>query len=364
MAPKLAKPKLKVGVGCKRPAPPQAAAPAAAIARTFEFSLELRTGEVDRANADYLLELENWLDTINGHPLFHNMTEQEPRQITNSAEDTGFQSVLDTDLYQKAIASGNYTAGGSLLWVDLRWSATPGVPLRLQAVKKLSTTLFKEPNPYPGALHVAVTPGYLPLSHRGGWQGVSPEDLTHGLIFAVAEAVRSEADNADRLNAWKRCLLSTTFHFKVLPTPEQRTWYALQQRENVSAVHLVVHRSCFQRCPELARVRQLRAETTGAEVTVQMVYDVYHKNLAMVPGAAGTVTLNFCDNASTIVLKLFEVLAIHDVLLEADSLQGLKVGSNVFDSHTRLQAILNKTGSNVDHRTWVVEGLFFMMKSG
>ena len=204
MVPKLAKPKLKVGVGGKRPAPPQAAAPAAAIACTSEFSLELRTGEVDRANTGYLLELENWLDTINGHPLFHNMSSQEPRQITNSAEDTGFQSVFDNDLYQKAIASGNYTAGGNLFWVDLRWSATPGVPLRLQAVKKLSKTLFHEPSPYPGALHVAVAPGYEPLNHRGGWHGVSPEELTHGMIHAVAEAVRTEADNAVLLNDWKR----------------------------------------------------------------------------------------------------------------------------------------------------------------
>jgi hypothetical protein len=145
-------------------------------------------------------------------------------------------------------------------------------------------------------------------------------------------------------------LLSTTFTFKVLANPEPRTWYALQQRENVSAVHLVVHRSCFQRCHEVARIRQRRAETTSAEVTSQMVYDAYQKNLAMVPGAAGTVTLNFCDTASTVVQKLFDVPAVHAVLLEADALQGLKVGGNVFDSHSRLQIILNKTGTNVDHR--------------
>ena len=65
------------------------------------------------------------------------------------------------------------------------------------------------------------------------------------MIFAVADAVRSEAENTDLLNAWKRCLLSTTFTFKALATAEQRAWYALQQRENVSAVHLVVHRSRF-----------------------------------------------------------------------------------------------------------------------
>ena len=66
-----------------------------------------------------------------------------------------------------AIASGTYTAGGSLLWLGLRWSATPGVPLRLHAVKKLPNTLFDEPKPYPGALRVAVTPGYAPLNHWG-----------------------------------------------------------------------------------------------------------------------------------------------------------------------------------------------------
>ena len=53
----------------------------------------------------------------------------------------------------------------------------------------------------------------------------------------------------------------------------------------------------------------------------------------------------------------------HAVLLGAGSLQGLKVGANVFDSHSRLQVILNKTGTNVEHRIWVAEGLYYMAKS-
>ena len=87
------------------------------------------------------------------------------------------------------------------------------------------------------------------------------------MICAASGAARSEAGNADLLNAWKRCLLSTTFAFQVLATPEKRAWYALQQCEGVSAVHLVAHRSCFQRRHEVARVRQRLAETTGAKVT-------------------------------------------------------------------------------------------------
>ena len=192
---------------------------------------------------------------------------------------------------------------------------------------------------------------------------MSPEEIAHAMIFAVAQAVRQEGGNADYLNAWKRCLLSATFTFKLLPTAEARTWYALQQRENVSAVHMVVHRPCFQRCHEVLRLRQRLLET-NADATAHMIFQVYQENLTMVQGAAGTVTLSFCDCAATIMNKLIEVPEINAVFTEADAMQGRVQGTNVFDSHTRLQTIVNKTGTNVEHRIWVVQGLFYMMTSG
>ena len=73
---------------------PAELAPAAAP----DFSLEHRAGEVGRANSDYLLELEHALDAINGHPVFHNMVAEEPRQLTDSADETGFQRTFDNDL--------------------------------------------------------------------------------------------------------------------------------------------------------------------------------------------------------------------------------------------------------------------------
>jgi hypothetical protein len=85
----------------------------------------------------------------------------------------------------------------------------------------------------------------------------------------------------------------------------------------------------------------------------------------MTPGAPGTVTMNFCDNVSTIAQKLIEVPAINAVLLEADSLVGRTVGTNnVFESQSRLQVILNKSGANVEHRIWWVEGMLYWMKKG
>ena len=185
--------------GTKKKAAAAAAPAEPAAAAAADFSL--RASDAGRG---YLLELENALATING---FHSMVGEEPR--TGSAAETGF-TVLDNESYQRGIASGSYTAGGNLLWLDLHWPST-GVPLRLHVAKYLSNTAFAEPRPYPGALHVAVAQGYSPLNHRGWLHGVSPEEISHAMIFAVAGAARSDAGNTQLLSAWKQCLLSTAF---------------------------------------------------------------------------------------------------------------------------------------------------------
>ena len=73
---------------------------------------------------------------------------------------------------------------------------------------------------------------------------------------------------------------------------------------------------------------------SAADITPQTLFNAYNQHLKMTPGALGTVTLDFCDNASTIAQKLIEVPPINAALLAADSLAGLTVGANsVFDSH-------------------------------
>ena len=243
------------------PAPPL---PVTDESRPGEFSLELRHGEVDRANSDHLHKVEEALGTLSGHALFHNMVQEDPLGITATVGESGNLQPFDLDVYHRAIASaGKYTAGGNLFWIDFRWSATPGVPVRSEAVKRMAAQHFHTPIEYPGMLHVAVTTDYEPLNHRGSWHSVSPEEMAHAMLFAVADAVRREQDNLELLGAWKRCMLCTTFRFTVLANAEKRTWYALQQREDVSHHQLLVHRSCFQRCHEMARLRHRLQETVS-----------------------------------------------------------------------------------------------------
>ena len=136
---------------------------------------------------------------IYANPMFSNMVRKPPRPISNIATEAGFQSVLDLSHYANAMKSGTYTAGCNLFWVDMRWSATPRVPLRLAAVQQLANHLFDEPAPYPGALRVATSPHESPLDHTGAWRCLSPEELHHAMIFAIADAVRTQPNNQELL---------------------------------------------------------------------------------------------------------------------------------------------------------------------
>ena len=85
-------------------------------------------------------------------------------------------------------------------------------------------------------------------------------------------------------------------------------------------VPLVLHRSCFQLCHEVARARQLLAETTSAAVTSQMLGDACQENLG-----AGRA-LSYFKTVSAVLRKMFAVPDIYNVLFEADSPQGLRIG--------------------------------------
>ena len=63
-------------------------------ATTSEFSLELRGGETDRSNTEYLLVLEDALAVIDANTMFNNMVRKPPRPISNTATDNGLQSVF------------------------------------------------------------------------------------------------------------------------------------------------------------------------------------------------------------------------------------------------------------------------------
>jgi hypothetical protein len=128
---------------------------------------------------------------------------------------------------KKAIANtGTYTAGMNMLWTNLQWSPTPGVPLRVTAIEQMTKTMFKEPAAI-NEIHIAVPgPEFNPLIHKGALLRVSSE-ITSAFALAIARGIaNNECESV--LRTWRKFALSATGKFFVLWTATERYWYALQ----------------------------------------------------------------------------------------------------------------------------------------
>ena len=99
-------------------------------------TVELRGGEKDAQNVGYhAAVLEAW-QIVLGHPVFDGMEAQDPLSIANGGVQAPFsQRDLETSCLGKAQA---YACGINLSWVNLTYSATPGIPIRMAAVREVT----------------------------------------------------------------------------------------------------------------------------------------------------------------------------------------------------------------------------------
>ncbi len=108
---------------------------------------------------------------VKGHIIFENIHEKHPCPIGSGGTQTPFnQHDLDTILM--ATPDDNqvtYVCGGNLAWIDFTWTATPGVPVRMRAMKELANTLFAKPRPIESVTIALPSRGYKPMEHCGAF---------------------------------------------------------------------------------------------------------------------------------------------------------------------------------------------------
>lgn len=85
----------------------------------------------------------------------------------------------------------------------------------------------------------------------------------------------------------------------------------------------------------------------------------------MTAGSSGAVTLNFVDCCATITNKLLDVPQIAWCMQDLDERQALTGTPNPFDSHSRLQAIIDKCKANNQAQLiWVMQGIWYHWRKG
>ena len=351
-----------------------AAAPAAAL----NLTIQLQGGEQDLQNVAYITTLTEAWALVSDHPNFENIQQASPLSLTEG----GAQVPYRLHDYLLALSVGGnggqppldltpkarFTCAINLAWLDFQWSATPGVPVRMAAVMRLRDTAFKSPCPAP-VVHVAVPrdPTYQPHMHKGALKQVSPEEITAAYLLAIArDVLRQEGD--DIMEEWAKYLRSSTCIFIVLDSDMEMYWHAVEQREALEQTYKLARRSCYQRLHEIVRLMErMRQKMKETDVTAKRVADEYKANVASMTESSGSaVTLNFVDTAKSVASRMLSVPEIAFCMADLDEHHAVAGEfNNPFDSHSRLQAIMDKCKAGQTGKLiWCVEGIWYHAKKG
>ena len=166
--------------------------------RNFQATTTLLCcGEVDRANANHHVRLHVALAVLNASDLFAEISAESPLNIAanGSAEASGLQAPFAQGSYKASmIKNPEYTVGINIFWHYWNYTATPGTPLRSNAIDTLMEHYFQTPARFPGMLYISVpSPTYAPLGHKGALQSVLPQEIRAAFLLAFARDIAAGA---------------------------------------------------------------------------------------------------------------------------------------------------------------------------
>ena len=105
---------------------------------------------------------------------------------------------------------------------------------------------FKDPTAFPDKLLITVSGPDADLEGtKGSWQHITPEEILHSYLFAIARDA-AIPDNHTRMKNWCFFLLTTSFSF-ILCTGEDIYWRQARIREDTAVAFQVVQRSALQK---------------------------------------------------------------------------------------------------------------------
>ena len=123
----------------------------------------------------------------------------------------GFIAPFDKDVYDAqydGLAMGNsYTCGLPLFALDIHNSVTPYIPLSEKRVRSLIPLHFDHPSQFPYTITIAVDfSDGAALVPGIALQSLLPLEITHAMIFAIADALPTM--QPDTKIAWEKTLRS------------------------------------------------------------------------------------------------------------------------------------------------------------
>ncbi|CAJ1394109.1 unnamed protein product, partial [Effrenium voratum] len=317
-------------------------------------SLAAPSADVLQNNTDYYTKLMDSMSVIQGHPVFQRINEAMPLLITDDeTKECGVQAVFEAEAAKIALArTGVYRAACNLFWLDLTSNSTPRVPLSYARVREWAQTVFgKGPRHFKDLILVAAPAADSDLlALRGSWKQVTPEELTHSTVFALADRITAGAGE-EELRSWRSCLLSTPMMFSVLGNEDAIYWEAYDQRQRIVQSHDTIKRSARQWAHEIMAFKERKEQELGEALTskrLQMLFKDGSKHTEARSTKIETGADNFVADCQRVYEKLLTDNYCNAKLESLERQFGLESPLN---SLLKLRVIIEKT-SNVEQRRW------------
>ncbi|CAK9030116.1 unnamed protein product, partial [Durusdinium trenchii] len=149
------------------------------------------------ANTSYYEKPMDSMNVILANHNFCDIQTAEALPIVDGAKTSGVQEPFNGKACEIALRKeGTYRCGINLLWIDPFASITPAVPLDHSRVVELGQFAYpdgKTPRHLQENFHVATDAADVDLlGKRGKWRGISPEEMQHSLIFALAKCIEDK----------------------------------------------------------------------------------------------------------------------------------------------------------------------------
>ena len=242
-----------------------------------------------------------------------------------------------------------YTCGVNFFWFDVLRSISPMVPLYRERVEDLAADQFDRPGAQWSSMSMTVAITFQAGDNlpKGSLLRVTPDEITHAVVLAVAKRIRSEAPK-EELDQWRRMLLSVPCTFRRLDSMDEKFSEQARIRQRFFDTSKAVTLSARQMVHTVVGFKNRKMKEENRSYSAADVAMFWQQHVSKSTDSFGNK--HVVDACLTIHDRLFTITGIEDMIAKSEAKLG---ATSPWCSVWRLQALIDRAKTPAK-LTWVM----------
>ena len=290
----------------------------------------------DRVSA-VLLEMDDAMNLIKAREDLMTNLEMPPLRPGEG----GSAPVFDKGDFTTTLGGGKeYVCTGNYLWVDYRYTSSPGVPVLKQAVLDYAKMQYSDTTAL-GSMKIVVAVNSAdspPDLCNFTLSGMTPQEEILAPYVALANNIKAGLTESD-IRAWGIFFRTCQMTFKVLRDNDAKEFETLNHRQEAAAKYMAVAYTPVQWVFKLAQMKKDREMLTGNRLSSEDLLKLFKNNNFKNVKGQEEVTVTFIDNALQIHRQALCYRDVQDALILGAELYSHK---SMFDSINKIVGVIRR----------------------